>query len=266
LRSQRDAAATAREVQEARTAVTMRSEAVRAATFARDIAAFEFEQAKAALIRSLPSTSAEPDAGDQTGSQFRIVAPIQGAVLRVLRESAGFVAPGTPLLEIGDSTDLEIEVDVLSEDAVRIRPGARVLIEDWGGPRPIEARVRLIEPSAFTKISALGVEEQRVNVIIDFTDSMQGLPSLGDGYRVQARIVIDERENVLRVPTGALFRHGGKWAAFVASDGRAARRDVEIGQRNDTAAEVLRGLSLGDVVVMYPSDRVVDGVLLDPRE
>jgi HlyD family secretion protein len=183
----------------------------------------------------------------------------------VLRESAGFVAAGTPLLEIGDSTDLEVEVDVLSEDAVRIAPGARVLIEDWGGPRPIESRVRLVEPSAFTKISALGVEEQRVNIIIDFAEPMEGLPPLGDGYRVQARIVIDEAADVLLVPTGALFRHGGAWAAFVLADGRAARRELEIGRRNDTVAEVLSGLAAGDRVVLYPSDRVVDGVKLHPR-
>jgi HlyD family secretion protein len=262
LRSERDSAATAREVQDARVTVTLRTEAARSATFARDIAAFELEQAEAALIRTRPS---QPAGNDDAGTQFRIVAPIDGAVLRVLRESAGFVAAGTPLLEIGDSTDLEVEVDVLSEDAVRIAPGARVLIEDWGGPRPIEARVRLVEPSAFTKISALGVEEQRVNIIIDFAEDMNGLPPLGDGYRVQARIVIDEAADVLLVPTGALFRHGGAWAAFVLADGRAARRELEIGRRNDTIAEVLSGLAAGDRVVLYPSDRVVDGVKLHPR-
>lgn len=262
LRSERDSAATAREVQDARVTVIMRTEAARSATFARDIAAFELEQAEAALIRTRPS---QPAGSDDVGTQFRIVAPIDGAVLRVLRESEGFVAAGTPLLEIGDSTDLEVEVDVLSEDAVRIAPGARVLIEDWGGPRPIEARVRLVEPSAFTKISALGVEEQRVNIIIDFAEPMAGLPPLGDGYRVQARIVIDEAADVLLVPTGALFRHGGAWATFVLADGRAARRELEIGRRNDTVAEVLSGLAAGDRVVLYPSDRVVDGVKLHPR-
>jgi HlyD family secretion protein len=262
LRSERDSAATAREVQDARVTVTLRTEAARSATFARDIAAFELEQAEAALIRTRPS---QPAGNDDAGTQFRIVAPIDGAVLRVLRESAGFVAAGTPLLEIGDSTDLEIEVDVLSEDAVRITPGARVLIEDWGGPRPIEARVRLVEPSAFTKISALGVEEQRVNIIIDFAEDMNGLPPLGDGYRVQARIVIDEAADALRIPTGALFRHGDSWAAFVFANDRAARRELKIGRRNDTQAEVLSGLSAGDRVVLYPSDRVVDGVKLHPR-
>lgn len=262
LRSERDSAATPREVQDAQVTVTMRTEAARAATFARDIAAFELEQAEAALIRTRPS---QPAGNDDAGTQFRIVAPIDGAVLRVLRESAGFVAAGTPLLEIGDSTDLEVEVDVLSEDAVRIAPGARVLIEDWGGPRPIEARVRLVEPSAFTKISALGVEEQRVNIIIDFAEPMEGLPPLGDGYRVQARIVIDEAADVLLVPTGALFRHGGAWAAFVLANDRAARHELKIGRRNDTVAEVLSGLAAGDRVVLYPSDRVVDGVKLHPR-
>lgn len=262
LRSERDSAATPREVQDAQVTVTMRTEAARAATFARDIAAFELEQAEAALIRTRPS---QPAGNDDAGTQFRIVAPIDGAVLRVLRESAGFVAAGTPLLEIGDSTDLEVEVDVLSEDAVRIAPGARVLIEDWGGPRPIEARVRLVEPSAFTKISALGVEEQRVNIIIDFAEPMEGLPPLGDGYRVQARIVIDEAADVLLVPTGALFRHGDAWAAFVLANDRAARRELKIGRRNDTVAEVLSGLAAGDRVVLYPSDRVVDGVKLHPR-
>lgn len=262
LRSERDSAATQREVQDARVSVILRTEASRAATFARDIAAFELEQAKAALIRTRPAGA---PGGDDALSQFRIVSPIDGAVLRVLRESAGFVAAGTPLLEIGDSTDLEIEVDVLSEDAVRIVPGARVLIEDWGGPRPIEARVRLVEPSAFTKISALGVEEQRVNVIIDFAESMDGLPPLGDGFRVQARIITDEAPRVLRVPAGALFRHGDAWAAFVLAEGRAARRELTIGRRNDSEAEILSGLAEGDRVVLYPSDRVVDGVKLHPR-
>ncbi len=263
LRSERDSAATAREVQDARVTVTLRTEAARSATFARDIAAFELEQAEAALIRTRPS---QPEGNDDAGTQFRIVSPIDGAVLRVLRESAGFVAPGTPLLEIGDSTDLEIEVDVLSEDAVRIRPGARVHIEDWGGPRPIDARVRLVEPSAFTKISALGVEEQRVNVIIDFAEPLDHLPAMGDGFRVQARIIIDEAADAARIPTGALFRRGEDWAAFVLDENRALLRTVMIGRRNDQQAEVLSGLELGDRVVLYPSDRVVDGARLAPRE
>ena len=148
------------------------------------------------------------------GWTFTIYSPINGRVLRVLQESAAVVNAGTPLLELGDPLDLEVEVDVLSRDAVKIHPGARVLLEHWGGDKVLQGRVRLVEPSGFTKISTLGVEEQRVNVIVDFVDPPEARTTLGDGFRVEARIVIDEANDVLKVPTSALFRVGKQSAVF----------------------------------------------------
>lgn len=251
-----------REVQDAQLSVTMRTEEARAAEFARQIAVFELAQAEAALVRTRPVE----EGADADAARLTILSPIDGRVLRVLRESAGFVSPGTPLVEIGDSADLEIEVDVLSPDAVRIAPGAAVHIENWGGPAALRGRVRLVEPSAFTKVSALGVEEQRVNVIIDFVDPPGARAGLGDGFRVQTRIVVSEAADVLKVPTGALFRRGDRWATFVEQNGRASLRLLEIGRRNHAEAEVLNGLSVGERVVVYPSDRVRDGVKLAPRD
>ena len=183
--------------------------------------------------------------------------PVAGHVLRVHEESERIVAAGTPLLEVGDPGDIEVVVDVLSADAVRIRPGAPVAIEDWGGEQPLEARVRLVEPSGFTKVSALGVEEQRVNVVADFVD---GPGALGDGYRVEARVVVWEAPDVVRVPGSALFRRGDAWHVFVVERGTARLRRVEVGHRGSFEAELLAGLEPGERVVLHPSDRVQDGV------
>lgn len=185
-----------------------------------------------------------------------IIAPESGIVLRVLQENERVVAPGTPLLELGNLAGLELIVDVLSADAVRIQPGMAMLVEHWGGGHTLQARVRLIEPAAFTKISALGVEEQRVNVIGDFVDSPQ---SLGDGYRVEARIIIWEQEYVLRLPLSALFRCADTWCTFVMEAARAQQRQIKIGQRNDTAVEIRQGLVAGEQVILHPSDQVHDG-------
>jgi HlyD family secretion protein len=192
-------------------------------------------------------------------ARFEIRAPVTGRVLRVFHESGTPVMPGTALLEVGDPTDLEVEVDVLSADAVKIAPGARVILERWGGEGPLTGEVRVVEPSGFLKISALGVEEQRVNVIIDLLGPVENRASLGDGYRVEARIVVWEGRNVVGVPLGALFRREGGWAVFVVEQGRAALRAVEVGHRNQTMAEVARGLGEGDEVILHPSDRVKDG-------
>jgi HlyD family secretion protein len=256
---ERGGGSTARDLDEALLQERLRTEERRAAGFARDIAQFELEQAKAALLRTQPSQTQPPD------NRFEIRAPISGVVLRVLQESAMVVAPGTPLIEVGNPRDLEIVVDVLSSDGVRIRPGAPVLIEQWGGDQPLSGRVRLVEPGAFLKISALGVEEQRVNAIVDFTDSPEAREGLGDGYRIEARITVWEGESILKIPTGALFRHAASWAVFQLVDGRARVRNVEVGRRNDAEAQVLRGLTVGDAVVVYPSDRVREGVRVRPR-
>lgn len=236
-------------------------EAYRAAEYAVQIARFEADLARAALVRTRPesSTSAEP-------WRMEIHSPIDGRVLRVLQESALVVSAGTPLVELGDPSDLEVVVDVLSSDAVRIRPGDPVRLEHWGGENPLAARVRLVEPSGFTKISALGVEEQRVNVIIDFDGPLDQRAALGDGYRVEARVVIWQGDDVLQVPTSALFRYRGDWAVFVVERGRAVRRVVRLGQRSTWAAEVLEGLSAGEAVIIHPSDKVDPGVRVRPRD
>ena len=161
---------------------------------------------------------------------------------------------------MGDPADLEVEIDVLSRDAVRIRPGDRVLLEDWGGGARLSARVRLVEPAAFTKVSSLGVEEQRVYVVADFVDSPEKRPTLGDAYRVEAKIVVWESDNVLKVPAGALLRLGDDWAVFTLARGRVEVRPVALGQRNATEAEVLTGLAVGDTVIQYPSDRIRAGI------
>lgn len=252
-------AATRNELEQAVTNARVDEEVLRAAEFSRQVAQFELDLAKSALLYS----DGEQDGPSGTGLEIR--SPITGRVLRVFEESAAVVAPGDALLELGDPTDLEIVVDVLSRHAVRISLGDRVIIEHWGGARPLEARVRLVEPSAFTKISALGVEEQRVNVIADFVDPPADRMTLGDQYRVEARIVVWEQPQVVQAPTSAVFRDGPTWAVFVVSDELAERRVVELGQRNDRAVQVSSGLVPGDLVILHPGDKIADGVKVMPR-
>jgi HlyD family secretion protein len=194
-----------------------------------------------------------------------VFSPVSGEVLRVVTESEGVVQSGTPLLEVGNPETLEVVVDLLSSDAVRVHPGQRAIIEAWGGPRPLEGEVRRVEPYGFTKVSALGIEEQRVNVMIDIKSPRQEWARLGHGYRVEPRIVLWESQDVLKVPLGALFRHGGKWSVFIAQDGRAELRTVEIGHENGLEAEILAGLEADEQVVLHPGERVSPGVRLRPR-
>jgi HlyD family secretion protein len=186
-------------------------------------------------------------------------------VLRVLKESATIVTPGEDLLEIGDPLDLEVEIDVLSRDAVKIAPGAPVLLEQWGGDKPLNGEVRLVEPSGFTKISTLGVEEQRVNVIVDLIDPPHEREKLNDGFRVEARIVVAEAAEVLKVPTSALFRVDQDWAVFRVEDGVARERSVKLGLQNGLEAEVVEGLAEGDQVVTHPGDNITDGAKVKQR-
>lgn len=223
----------------------------RAATFGLQVAEYELEQARALLNRGQPG-----GAGDVS---VNVTSPVSGRILRVMQESARNVPAGFPLMEIGDPADLEVRIEVLSRDGVGIAPGARVFLEQWGGEKPLEARVRLVEPAAFTKISALGVEEQRVYVIADFVDPFDARPTLGDGYRVEARIVQWSGENVLRVPAGALFQRDGVWQTFVVDGGRARLRAVKPGRSNGVETEIVDGLPEGTTVIVYPGDRVVDG-------
>lgn len=227
----------------------------RAAEFGLKVAEYELEQAKALLSREQPGGSAEP---------LVLTSPVDGKILRVLQESSRVVAGGFPLLEVGDPADLEVRIEVLSRDGVAIRPGARVMLEQWGGTEPLAAKVRLVEPSAFTKISALGVEEQRVYVVADFTDPLAKRHALGDNYRVEARIVTWENQNALRVPSGAVFQHAGQTQAYVLEGGRARLRRVKIGHGNGVDTEILEGLREGEKVVVYPGDKVTDGTRVAP--
>lgn len=262
-------------LEEAETQYRLAEEAHRAAVFAARIAEYEVELAEAAQAQTtdngspaaedssgVPGSGAEEPAEEEpvvTESQFRILSPIDGVVLEVFQKSAKIVVPGEDLLEVGNPIDLELEIDVLSKDAVRIRAGDEIEVIGWGGERPLRARVRLVEPSAFTQISALGVEEQRVNVIADFVGGLDEREGLGDNYRVEASIIVWQRENVVRVPTSALFRDGKDWGVFVVRDGRAQRQPLKIGQRNSDYAQVLDGVNPGDRVIVHPSDKIDDG-------
>ncbi|HMO15488.1 MAG TPA: HlyD family efflux transporter periplasmic adaptor subunit [Pirellulaceae bacterium] len=226
----------------------------RACEFDQEIAIYESQMAKAALLHVQSDSGTE--SSDVPLEHFEILSPIDGVILKVFLESSTIVTPGTPIVEVGDPKDLEVVADVLSTDAVKIQPGATVYLEQWGQHQVLPGVVRLVEPSAFEKISALGVEEQRVNVIIDFKDDSNRQTSLGDGYRIEARIVIARVDQVLRVPVGALFREQDEWAVFRWSNGRAELVPVTLGQRNDQFAEVISGLSLGDSVVLHPSDKI----------
>ena len=181
--------------------------------------------------------------------------PVSGFILSIPERSERVVAAGAPIATVGDPRDLEIVVDLLSSDAVRVKPGTRMLVTGWGGAT-LEATVRRVEPAAFRKVSALGVEEQRVNVIADF---VQVPPGLGDAYRVDARVVLAEKPDALRVPAGALFRHGGGWAAYLVRDGRARLNPVEVGLRGARDVEIVAGLASGDEVVVYPGNDLRDG-------
>jgi len=221
---------------------------------------FELERARAKLLSPAESRQRRGDC-----ECVPISAPVDGRVLRVLQESEGVVSAGEPLLEIGDPADLEIVVDLLSADAVKVVAGQRVVIEGWGGENSVAGRVRRVEPFGFTKISALGIEEQRVNIIIDFTSPREQWARLGHGYQVDLRIVLWEGADVIKLPLTALFRDGDQWAVFVESAGRAERRKVELGRRNGLEAEVIEGIEVGEQVVMHPGDKVVDGVRVRTR-
>ncbi len=196
---------------------------------------------------------------------INVMAPIDGQVLRVLVESEQVVQAGAPLIEIGNPAELEIVVDLLSRDAVRVEPGATARITGWGGGEDFAARVVRVEPTAFTKVSALGIEEQRVRTILEFTGESDALARLGHNYRVVARIAVWRGEDVLTVPLGALFREGDSWAVFVLEDGQARLRRIAIGERTMREAQVLDGLEAGEQVVLHPSDRILDGSSIASR-
>ena len=242
--------ATGQQIDNREAEVHTAEEAVEAAAFAARAAASELLRTEARLA---------PAPAESSDRVVNVAAPVDGVILKRVRESESVVPAGDPLLEIGDPSRLEIVSDLLSTDAVKVKAGARALVEEWGGEKTLEAKVRRVEPSGFTKVSALGVEEQRVNVVLDFVDPVQAFAALGDAYRVEVRIVIWEAPHVLRVPTSALFRQGAEWAVYVAGDGRAVLRPVKLGQRTGQEAEVQEGLSEGEQVILHPGDTLTNG-------
>ncbi len=244
--------ATARE--QAELALRTAERAVDAARFAVEAAEHDLAQAKAALARYR--------SGDPT-AKWEVTSPVNGSVLKVIQKSESPVGLGAPLLEVADARSLEAVVDVLSQDAVAIRPGMRARVELGQGVAPVPALVRLVEPAAFTKVSALGVEEQRVNVILDFAGPLDQVWTLGDAYRVEAHIVIHRDEDALKVPVGALFREGEGWAVFAVRDDVVDKRAVRVPRRNGVEAKIEDGLQAGERVVVYPSDALRAGARIE---
>ncbi|SCZ52714.1 efflux RND transporter periplasmic adaptor subunit [Thiohalomonas denitrificans] len=220
-------------------------------------------QARARLSAALAAAS-RPDS-DAT-DEVPLIAPADGNVLEIAHKSAGAVAPGEPILTIGNPERLEAAIDVLSSDAVRLSPGMPVLFERWGGGIDLEGEVRTVEPAAFTEVSALGVEEQRVWVIADITSPRNQWQQLGDGYRVEARFILWQGDDVLQAPASAVFRRGEAWAAFVMAEGRAQLRQVEVGRRGELAVQILDGLSAGEQVITHPDSDIEDGTRVAMRE
>jgi HlyD family secretion protein len=236
---------------------------LREASAAKEQAAAEsaLRQTEAELAEFAAST---PAGTNTLSDPVQVRAPANGRVLRVFEENARVVAAGTPVMEIGDPADLEVVVEVLSRDGAAIPPGTPVELEQWGGGEPLRAKVRLVEPAAFTKVSALGVEEQRVNVIADLLTAPDQRRNIGDNFRVEAKIIVWEAPDALKVPAGALFRKGEQWAAFVVADGRARLTIVKAGRSSGTETQVLEGLKEGEEVIVYPGCRVRDGQRVKP--
>lgn len=247
--------------EQAELAVRMRDREVEAARFERQAAERELAQARAAQLR----VRNDRQSGANSGAGFEVQAPVSGRVLKVIQESEGPVALGAPLVELGDIGKLEAVIDVLSTDAVAIPIGAKVYIEAGARRAPLDARVRMIEPSAFTKISALGVEEQRVNVVVDFVAPREAWQALGDGYRVDARIVVHRADDAVLVPAGALFRDAKALAVFVVEGEYARKRSVDVPRRNERFGLVASGLQPGERVIVFPADTVRDGVRVAVR-
>jgi len=240
--------------EQAKVAETTSANELEAARFRARSAEADAKAARAALLAL--------DASRGGSAKIPVRSRVAGKVLRVPEKSERVVAVGTPLMTIGDPSRLEIVVDVLSAEAVKIKPGIPVLLEGWGGEKPLRARVRIVEPYAFTKVSTLGVEEQRVNVVADFVDPPG---PLGDAYRVEAKIIIWSGEGVIKAPVSALFRRGDGWSVFVVEGGRAKRREVRIGNRGDLEAEIVQGLKSGEAVIRHPSNDITDGTRVRAR-
>jgi HlyD family secretion protein len=251
----KDGLVSTQSLEQAKNAEATSANELEAARFKAQAAASDVKVARAGLIAI---DSERKDAA----RLVRLRSPVGGRVLRVVEKSERVVAVGTPIIVLGDPNKLEVVVDVLSTDAVKVRPGAIVLLEDWGGEAALRARVRTVECSAFTKVSALGIEEQRVNIVADFVDPPG---QLGDGYRVEARIIIWESKAALKVPSSALFRHGDGWSVFVIEEGRARRREVETGHRSQFEVEILGGIEEGNHIILHPPNQIADGAGVEVR-
>jgi HlyD family secretion protein len=249
-------AVTRQSLEQAQFDARMRAQEHASALFAEKVAAEEVRLARVTLGQ-----------GDRPARDRHVdvLAPVSGRVLRVFQKSAGVVAAGAQIVEVGDPAALEIVVDLLTTAAVQVKPGTEVVISGWGGEGPLAGRVRLVEPSGFTKASALGVDEQRVNVVVALTDPRESWAALGDGFRVETRLVLWRADDVLKAPQGAVFRHGDGWAVFRIDGGRANLVPVEIGHRGDTEVEILSGLAPGAAVAVHPGDRVKSGARVEPR-
>jgi HlyD family secretion protein len=243
------------------TEAAARQRALDAAAAAAQAAEHELEAARATLLE--PGAAASRDSSGRAALVVR--SPINGVVLQRLHESEAPMAQGEPLLEVADLSALEAIADFLSTDAVRIKPGMAVQIDGWGGGAPLKGRVDRVEPGGFLKVSALGVEEQRVWVVVNFDEPRAAWQALGDGYRVEARVVVWSQADVVKAPTSALFRHADQWAVFAVENGVARLRPVQVGQRNGVMAEIVSGLKAGEQVVVYPPDTVTDGVRVSQR-
>ena len=225
-------------------------------------ARFKVQSAEAEVARARAGLISIEETQEKSGKVVELRSPVASRILRILEPSEHVVTAGTPVVMLSNPSKIEIVIDLLSTDAVKVKPGADVSIEGWGGPKALRARVRMVEPYGFTKVSALGIEEQRVNVIADFLDPPAGL---GDGYRVEARIVIWENPDVLIAPASALFRDGDRWSVFVVQAGRARRKSVEVGHRNALETEIIRGLNPGEEVILHPANDLKDGVAVAAR-
>lgn len=251
----RDGLVSTQSLEQARNTEATSGNEVEAAKYNAEAAASQVKVARAGLV----AVEAERDNRTRV---VKLVSPVSGRVLRVIEKSERVVTAGTPLIAVGDPGNLEVVVDLLSTNAVKVKAGMPVLLEGWGGEQEIRGRVRVVEASAFTKVSALGIEEQRVNIIADFVDPPG---PLGDGYRLEARVIIWEGEKVLKVPLSALFGHADGWSVFIVEDGRARRRDVEMGHRSQFEAEIVRGLEEGMAVILHPSNQIEDGAAVEAR-
>jgi HlyD family secretion protein len=247
-------AISAKEKDSADLTAAIRIRELRSAEFGRDVARFELEQARVMLREETKG-----------GAALELTAPVNGVVLTVFEENARAILPGTPLLEIGNPEDLEVEIELLSADAVMIREGAPVELERWGGSTALKGSVRRVEPAAFTKTSALGVEEQRVRVLVDFNPPTADQRFIGDRFRVEGRIELWQTPKALTIPAGSLFRKGSAWAVFRNDHGIARSAIVEVGHHNGEVAEILSGLAEGEEIIIYPPDSVRENKRIQPR-